>query len=122
MNPPLESPLHGAFNACAPTVWCLGLAWIVYSSLAGCGGLVAKFLSCSIFAPLSKLVFAVYLTHHPLQYLFYASRQESFDYNYFLMGYFFVGNLALSFAVAALLSLAIEMPMCNLEKLVLGRE
>ncbi|KAH8010110.1 hypothetical protein HPB51_024785 [Rhipicephalus microplus] len=86
-----------------------------------CEGLVAKFLSCSIFAPLSKLVFAVYLTHHPLQYLFYASRQESFDYNYFLMGYFFVGNLALSFAVAALLSLAIEMPISNLEKLVLGQ-
>ncbi|XP_075727286.1 nose resistant to fluoxetine protein 6 [Rhipicephalus microplus] len=121
MNPSLESPLRGAFNASAPTVWCLGLAWIVYSSMAGCGGPVTKFLSCSVFAPLSKLVFAVYLTHQPLQYLFYASRQESFDYNYFLMGYFFVGNLALAFAVAALLTLVIEMPMCNLEKLVLGR-
>ncbi|KAL1446675.1 hypothetical protein MTO96_028789 [Rhipicephalus appendiculatus] len=74
------------------------------------------------FAPLSKLVFAVYIAHQPLQYLFYASRQESFDYNYFLMGYFYVGSLALSFAVAVVLSLVIEIPICNLEKLVLGLE
>ncbi|KAL3204221.1 hypothetical protein MRX96_041313 [Rhipicephalus microplus] len=84
-------------------------------------GLVTKFLSCSIFAPLSRLVFAVYIAHQPLQFIFFASRQESFDFNYFLMVYFFLGSLSLSFAAAVVLSLAIEMPMNNLQKLVLGR-
>ncbi|XP_049517388.1 O-acyltransferase like protein-like isoform X2 [Dermacentor silvarum] len=122
INPAVQSPLRGAFHAAAPTFWCLGIAWIVYASMAGCGGFITNFLSCGIFELLSKLVFAVYIVHQPLMYVFLASRQESFDYNYFLMGYFFVGNLMLSFAVAAVLSLLIEMPMSGLEKIILGRE
>lgn len=48
-------------------------------------GIVTKFLSCSIFATLSNLVYAVYIVQEPLLYVFFASREESFDYGYFLM-------------------------------------
>ncbi|KAL3204215.1 hypothetical protein MRX96_041308 [Rhipicephalus microplus] len=121
LKPSVQNAWRDAFNIGAPTIWCLGISWVVYASVAGSGGLVTEFLSSSFFAPLGKLTFAAYISHHPLQFVFFASREESFDYNYFLMGYFFVGNLVFSFAVAAVLTLTIEIPFRNLERLFLER-
>ncbi|KAL1467725.1 hypothetical protein MTO96_041975 [Rhipicephalus appendiculatus] len=38
MNPHSPAPWSGVFIAATPTIWNLGIAWIIYTYVAGCGG------------------------------------------------------------------------------------
>nr|CAD7393862.1 unnamed protein product [Timema cristinae] len=48
------------------TCWALGVAWIVFSCVAGYGGPVNKLLSWKGWIPLSRLTYCIYLVHLPL--------------------------------------------------------
>nr|CAD7433099.1 unnamed protein product [Timema monikensis] len=48
------------------TCWALGVAWIVFSCVAGYGGPVNTLLSWKGWIPLSRLTYCIYLVHLPL--------------------------------------------------------
>ncbi|XP_077553487.1 nose resistant to fluoxetine protein 6-like [Haemaphysalis longicornis] len=112
-------PWHGAFMALSTPIWVLGIMWILYASLTGCGELRLGAFVASLRSTW-QADFAVYVVHYTVINIFYATREESLDYNHFLMGYLCAGNLLLSFALSVILCLFIEMPMLALERLILG--
>ncbi|XP_077501440.1 nose resistant to fluoxetine protein 6-like [Amblyomma americanum] len=111
--------VYGGF---ARSIWAMGLAWIIFASVAGYGGVVTKILSCRALVPLSRLTYSAYIIHPVLMVIFYGSREESFDYSPYLLMYFAVGNLVLTYMASLVLSLVFEAPVLALEKVLLGRK
>lgn len=111
--------IYGGF---ARTVWAFGLAWIIFASVAGYGGVVSKILSWKALVPLSRLTFSAYIIHPVLMVIFYGSREESFDYSSYLMIYFAIGNIVLTYMASLVLSLVFEAPIVGLEKVLLNRK
>ncbi|XP_051175755.1 nose resistant to fluoxetine protein 6-like isoform X2 [Leptopilina boulardi] len=50
-------------------IWATGVAWIIYACHHGSGGLINKLLSLSIFLPISKISYSLYLLHYLFQNL-----------------------------------------------------
>uniref|UniRef100_L7LX95 Nose resistant-to-fluoxetine protein N-terminal domain-containing protein n=1 Tax=Rhipicephalus pulchellus TaxID=72859 RepID=L7LX95_RHIPC len=111
--------VYGGF---ARSTWALGLSWIIIASVAGYGGVVSKILSWKALVPLSRLTFSAYIIHPVLMVLFYGSREESFDYSTFLLIYFAIGNIVLTYLASLVLSLVFEAPIIGMEKLLMKRK
>lgn len=61
------SPLVSAFYvAIHRTIWTSLLAWIVFACATGRAKLMSNFLSHSMFIPISRLSFSIYLVHLPV--------------------------------------------------------
>lgn len=111
--------VYGGF---ARSIWALGLAWIIFASVAGYGGVVSKILSWKALVPLSRLTFCAYIIHPVLMVIFYGSREESFDYSSYLLIYFAIGNIVLTYMASLVLNLIFEAPIIGLEKVLLNRK
>ena len=65
--------------------WAMGVSWIIFACVTGNGGLINSFLSWSLFAPLSRLTYAIYLIHYPMILLFYYTSDLPIHYDIYLM-------------------------------------
>ncbi|XP_077505898.1 nose resistant to fluoxetine protein 6-like [Amblyomma americanum] len=102
-------------------LWSLFLAWATLVCSTGRGGVFARFLSCDVFVPLSKLSFGVYLIHLPfIELMLHASRERLF-YSHFTQVSLFFSVLVWSFLLSYLAYLACEGPTSALEKLAFTR-
>ncbi|KAM7282429.1 nose resistant to fluoxetine protein 6 [Ixodes scapularis] len=110
------------YGALSRTLWAAGLSWIVIASVAGYGGVVTKLLSFGALMPLSRLTYSAYIIHPVVMAIFYGSREEVFDFSPFLLTYFTLGNVTLSYGISFVLSLLFEAPVLALEKALLGRK
>ncbi|XP_070533929.1 nose resistant to fluoxetine protein 6-like [Ptychodera flava] len=97
------------------------VAWVIFACATGNGGPVDSLLSWNAWSPLSRLTYCAYLVHPIVMYLYYWSRKTVINYTELNMIYYFVANLVLSYAVAFVVSLAIESPMIGLEKIIFRR-
>ncbi|KAL1466228.1 hypothetical protein MTO96_026800 [Rhipicephalus appendiculatus] len=111
-----------SYGGFARSAWAFGLAWIIIASVAGYGGVVSKILSWKALVPLSRLTFSAYIIHPVLMVIFYGSREESFDYSAFLLIYFAIGNIVLTYLASLVLSLVFEAPIIGMEKLLMKRK
>ncbi|XP_077529579.1 nose resistant to fluoxetine protein 6-like isoform X2 [Haemaphysalis longicornis] len=84
-DPLARTPWHGSFLAIASSLWVIGIAWIVYACVRGCGGIFSKVLASQAMEPLSKLTFCTYITHLMTIHIFFANLEETFYYSSFLM-------------------------------------
>ncbi|XP_052226413.1 nose resistant to fluoxetine protein 6-like [Dreissena polymorpha] len=109
------------YNSVHSTVWALGVAWVIYACCTGNGGFVNKLLSWSLFIPLSRLTYLVYLVHPVIMLIFTDSLRQSIYLTEFDVAYMFLGHLVLAHACAFVLTLAIEAPFIGLEKALLGQ-
>ncbi|KAL4237445.1 hypothetical protein ACF0H5_002162 [Mactra antiquata] len=101
------------------TAWSLCLAWVVLACVSGNGGPVKDILSWKIWAPLGRLTYCAYLVHPIVIYTFYFNMYETIHATDLLLIYFFIGHLVISYAVAFVVSMLVEAPMIQLEKLLL---
>ena len=80
----IEKPYGASFNilyqSTARIVWSLGLAYIIYSCTTSNGGIVNKFLSLHIFAPLSRLSYSAYLIHMIVIMQFYFTQNHMLSF------------------------------------------
>ncbi|CAN7937292.1 unnamed protein product, partial [Ixodes hexagonus] len=111
-----------AYSALGRTLWAVGLSWIVLASLAGYGGIVSRVLSWSALVPLSRLTYSAYIVHPVVISTFYGRQEGVLDYSQYLLAYFALGNLAIAYAAALVLSMVFEAPIMALEKVLLGRK
>ncbi|GFN76372.1 nose resistant to fluoxetine protein 6 [Plakobranchus ocellatus] len=58
------------YNALKDVSFGLCVAWVIFACLTGNGGFINTFLSWSVFVPLSRLSYLIYLVHIPLIYVF----------------------------------------------------
>lgn len=110
------------YGALSRTLWAVGLSWIVIASVAGYGGVVTRLLSFGALMPLSRLTYCAYIIHPVVMAVFYGSREEVLDFSPFLLTYFTLGNLTLSYGISFVLSLLFEAPVLALEKALLNRK
>lgn len=63
-----ESVIGSAiYESTSRVAWASALAWMVFACINGLGGPVNWFLSLSVWQPLSRMSYAIYLVHLPIQ-------------------------------------------------------
>lgn len=80
-------------------------------------GFVNQFLSWKFFIPLSRLSFAVYLIHFNLIKAYVSHMRKPFYFTECVYATTYVGILVIAFAIASVVSVVVEMPFLNLDKL-----
>lgn len=65
-DPDYEIPKgYGYFYAAiSRPLWGFSIGWVIFACIKGYGGLINRFLSWSVFMPLGRLTFCVYLTSY----------------------------------------------------------
>lgn len=120
-DPPSEvSKLLAAFFE--RILWSLFLAWFTLSCATGRGGFVGRFLSSSVFAPLSRLSFCVYLIHYPFIMIMLHASRERIHYSHFTQVTLFFGVFIWSNLLAYMAYLVCEAPTAALDKLAFQRQ
>ena len=114
---PLSDAVAGLYSATSRTLWSIGLAWIVYACVTGHGGIVNSLLSWKPFIPLSRLSYSAYLIHPVIIACFYGSRETTFHFSHYLMVYFILGNIVITYVISFGLAVFFEAPIAALEKL-----
>ncbi|KAK5640661.1 hypothetical protein RI129_011472 [Pyrocoelia pectoralis] len=112
LNPDYSRIGSSLYLALATPAFSISIGWIIYCCHTGNGGIINTFLSHSVFKIISNLTYTIYLVHYPL--VIYAQnriRVPFFADNFGIFVYTIPGTLFLSFLLALLLSLAIELPV-----------
>lgn len=109
------------YLSCARTAWSLSLAWLVLACATRKGGWVNTILSWKLWAPIGRLTYAAYLVHPMVLVAFYLTMVEPLPFTDLNFIYLFIANVVLSYGIAYIVSMAVEAPMLQLEKLFLHR-
>ena len=81
-------------------------------------GWINNFLSWEAFQPLSKISYIMYLTHLSIQQIISQSFTYTFTYTHFIAVVYFFAELIITIVVSGVISVVIEHPWLNLEKLL----
>ncbi|KAJ7323148.1 hypothetical protein OS493_032152 [Desmophyllum pertusum] len=110
-----ENVIYGTFSRFA---WSLALAWVIFACHRGLGGLVNKILSARFWIPLSRLTYCAYLVHPIVIFTLFGSFETVRAYSDVHISFCFVGVVVISYAAAFIVSVCVEFPMMQLEKLI----
>lgn len=102
--------------------WGLVIAWIIFACVSGYGGWVNRLLSWSIFVPLGRLVFCVYISSWHMQEYFHLLQTHPIHYHTYGNLTFYCAHLVMAFILAYVLSMTLESPVVQLEKLLLPQK
>jgi peptidoglycan/LPS O-acetylase OafA/YrhL len=107
------------YNAFKRIFWCLSLSWIIIANQISYGGFVNRFLSLSIWLPISKLSFCIYLLHLPIQTVYIGSIRQPEIISGLNTTYKFFGDFLTTFFVAFGWALVFEYPVLRVMKVYL---
>ncbi|XP_076359441.1 nose resistant to fluoxetine protein 6-like isoform X2 [Tachypleus tridentatus] len=102
------------------TVWALGIGWLTFVCVTGNGGIVNKILSWRAWIPLGRITFLTYLIHPLVQMTLVAHVKERLQADQYVAVYLFSGLLLASLTMASFLSVLVDMPFRELEKVVVS--
>jgi peptidoglycan/LPS O-acetylase OafA/YrhL len=77
---PLNHETQILYEAFSKLVWSLGLSFIIFSCHFN-GGFANKCFSWSVWVPLSRISFSIYLFHSNVVYYYYYSQSHKFFYS-----------------------------------------
>lgn len=112
-----QSAFYVAFSR---TAWGMSLSWVVLACVSGNGGPVKDILSWKFWAPLGRLTYAAYLVHPIVIFTYYYNMRQVLHIYDLNMIYLFISHLVVSYLVAFVVSMLVEAPMIQLEKIMLG--
>lgn len=70
--------------------WSLVVSWVIYACINGYeGGIINGFLSWSLFAPLSRLTYTIYLIHMHIIFLYHFGADNPLHFERYSMVNFF---------------------------------
>lgn len=100
--------------------WALALSYIIYACVHGYGGPVNWFLSLSLWQPLSRLSYAIYIIHYPVLYVVMGSAKSSIVVSEFYAVWFeasqiitFFQSNYLPFSLLSPLSISFSPPLSS---------
>lgn len=97
-------------------LWGLALCWVTFWCFSRPRSFVNQLLSARGWLPVSRLTFGAYLVHPLVLNTFFNTLRKPLYYQDSVALYFYIGNLVVSYAVAAVTALAVEFPFAELEK------
>nr|CAD2180593.1 unnamed protein product [Meloidogyne enterolobii] len=99
----------------------IALGWIAFACETNHGQTMNAILGHKMFIPLSKITFCAYLLHPILLQLYYFSRPSAFHFTHsFQLLLMFFAAVFCVYGCALLLSLAMEVPVAHIDKLIFG--
>jgi len=110
-----ENIMYGTFHRWA---WSVAIAWVIFSCHNELGGLVNRFLSWKAFIPLSRMTYGAYLMHFIVLTWYYFVQEKSYHLQENLVPFPFLSVVVISYGFAFLLSVFVEGPVGNLEKMI----
>ena len=119
-----ENPLiaDATYDSLKGIAWGLAIGWIILACHLSYGGIVKRFLSLSIWLPISKLSFCIYLVHVPVQTIYTTSVRNPAFFSYFRGLYLFFGIFGTSFIVAFAWALLFEYPILSIIAVFLSKK
>ncbi|XP_058971592.2 nose resistant to fluoxetine protein 6-like [Pocillopora verrucosa] len=118
-NPHPFSPTQEiAYGILKRFAWSLAIAWVIFACQSGLGGLVNRILSARFWIPLSRLTYCAYLVHVIVLQNLYARFESVWFYTDSYMVFRYVGIVGISYGVAFIVSVCVEFPTMQLEKLI----
>uniref|UniRef100_A0A914WRK0 Acyltransferase 3 domain-containing protein n=1 Tax=Plectus sambesii TaxID=2011161 RepID=A0A914WRK0_9BILA len=113
---------HLVYGSIHRTVFAIAIAWLIYACHTGMGGPVNALLSHRCFIPLSSLCYGVYLFHMlPVLLTFLI---ETFPLRWTTQWPLFCHcffQLCFAYVTAFILAMIVELPVLNIEKLLLSK-
>jgi len=94
------------------------LATLIFVCHNGYGWIINSFLSMKIWIPLSRMTFNAYLVHPIVLTIIFGQLQKSIHYTDITMAFYVVGIVVLSFGVAGVVCVFVELPLGTIEVLV----
>lgn len=85
-------------------------------------GFLDRFLSWNGFRPFSRLSYCIYLIHFEYMHLYYALKTRKIYGKFFDLLTMFFGISVIVFILAFILSVFVEAPFINLEKLIFSSQ
>lgn len=79
-------------------------------------GFINQFLSWKLFLPISRLSYAAYLIHYNMIKAYASHLRKPFYFTECVYATTYFGILVITFAIAFVLSVVVEMPFLNLDK------
>ncbi|XP_071944620.1 O-acyltransferase like protein-like [Antedon mediterranea] len=119
-NPPTHE-VAAFYNAVSRFVWSVAVGWVIFACITGYGGFVNTLLSCAFWTPLTRLNYGAYLLHPIVMYAVIYSWKTLFHFSYVNYSFFFVGSIVFSYVSSFILSILIEGPFMQLEKVIFGK-
>ncbi|CAF0932692.1 unnamed protein product [Brachionus calyciflorus] len=119
---PLSLTANILYQASSRIIWAVGLSYVIFACVTSHGGFINKILGWSVWVPLSRLSYCLYL-FHTVVLLYYNSVQDhpihmqdsNFIFNY-------IANMILSLACAFFVSMIFEIPLLGIEKILLKKK
>jgi peptidoglycan/LPS O-acetylase OafA/YrhL len=111
-----------SFDAFKRVAWCMAVGWIIIACQLNCGGFVKRFLTLSIWMPISKLSYCIYLVHILIQLVYMASIRSPMYFSDFRVIYKFFGDFAMAFIFAFLIAVTFEYPTLRIIKILIDRK
>nr|CAD7439035.1 unnamed protein product [Timema bartmani] len=114
----VEATLYGGLHRFA---WALSVAWLVFACAKGYGGFINTLLSARVFRPLSRISYAMYLTHIAVMFMSSARlRTPKYMDEYYMM-HEFLGDIIITIVVSMILHVCFELPLLTISKLLTTR-
>ncbi|XP_055370764.1 uncharacterized protein LOC129605191 [Condylostylus longicornis] len=113
----LEAAFYESFKRFS---WAVALSWIVFSCQKGYGGIINSFLSYSFWTVLGRLTYCMYICHMFVLMLNFGRLKTNMyfkDYDYQLTIW---GHFGLTVFVSIIATLAFELPILQMEKVIFG--
>ncbi|XP_030378336.1 nose resistant to fluoxetine protein 6 [Scaptodrosophila lebanonensis] len=115
------TPLAGAFYLCCSRIaWSLALCWIIWACQNGYGGIINSLLSWSLWQPLSKLSYCMYIWHLLVETAHAGRIQNTVHFSNYDGILNFWSHFGITLLFSLLMYLAVESPLVRLELQFLG--
>jgi len=115
MPPVLDRVL---FNGFAKIAWSLSISWLILACVKQKGGVIDSFLSWSVWVPLARVQYCVYLLHRTIIYIVNSYSETVVRYSHTLLTFQFIGILAISTFAAFVFVILFEAPIVHMEKVL----
>lgn len=119
MNPENTIPEVAGFFYSSFHRFCFGLSisWVIFACIKGYGGLVNSFLSWSVFMPLGRLCFCVYLVSLHVQMALQMGVKVPIKFESYVMTNLFFAHMVMSYIMGFFATMLFESPFIILQKL-----
>lgn len=108
------------YESSSRVAWACGIGWIIFACVNGYGGLANQILSFSIWQPLGRLSYCIYLLHLPIQLMMAGAQRIPYYFTDLLAVYQFWGDIGFTITIAVVWVLIFESPVICLEKTIFG--
>jgi len=110
----MDANMAAFYNAMARPTFALCVSWVIVACITGNAGPITTFLNWTLWTPISRLTYTLYLVHVLVIYWYMAVQESPMHFSYVHYVYFYFGTLMTSLACAYVISLLVEWPMIGI--------